>query len=235
MSGNLDQKLFKSEGNFILMQELKKEKEALINYWVESKTVTRANVIEAFQKVPREKFVLKQYAGNAYSDHPLPIPGNQTISQPTTVMLMTQELELETDDKVLEIGTGSGYQTAIISKIIGSKGKVISVEVLPELIGFAKSNLKKAGIKNVKVIQSKENEIGCKEYAPYDKIIVTAAMPEMPNDLYNQLKDGGIIVAPVGDGYSQEMVKIRKLFGTKFDIKRLGMFQFVPCKGKFGF
>ena len=217
------------------MQDLKKEKAALIRHWLDGKTITDDKALKAFQDVPREKFVLKGYIMRAYEDYPLPIPGNQTISQPTTVMLMTQALELEKNEKVLEIGTGSGYQAAIISKIIGNKGKVVSVEILPELIKFAKSNIKKCGIKNIEIIKAKEDEIGFKEYSPYDKIIITAAIPEIPAEIYGQLKDGGIIVAPIGDAYSQEMVKIRKLLGYKYDVKRLGMFQFVPCKGQFGF
>ena len=217
------------------MRDLKNEKAALIRHWLDGKMITDDKALKAFQEVPRENFVLKEYRNKAYEDYPLPIPGNQTISQPTTVMLMTQALELEKNEKVLEIGTGSGYQAALISKIIGNKGRVVSIEILPELLKFAKANIKKCGIKNIDIIKAKENEIGFKEYAPYDKIIVTAAMPEIPEWIYKQLKDGGIVVAPVGDEYSQEMIKVRKLFGNKYDVKRLGMFQFVPCKGQFGF
>jgi len=95
--------------------------------------------------------------------------------------------------------------------------------------------LKKSKIKNVNIIKAKENEIGCRKFAKYDRIVVTAALPEIPKELYNQLKDNGIIVAPVGSLYSQEMLKVRKLFRNKYYVKNLGLFQFVPVRGKFGF
>jgi len=211
------------------------QKKSLVEYWLNNSIVTDKNVIDAFNNIPRENFILKEYIEQAYGDFPLPIPANQTISQPTTVMIMTQELELKKNDKVLEIGTGSGYQSAIISKIIGSKGKVISTEIIPELIIFSRKNIFSLGIKNIKIIKVNEGEIGCKKYAKYDRIIVTSAMPSIPKKLYGQLKEYGILIAPVGDEYSQEMLKIRKLPYNKYDVKRLGMFQFVPCKGKFGF
>ena len=217
------------------MLDLEKKKDYLIEHWIKNSIITDKALIKAFQELPRENFILKEYKDRAYDDYPLPILENQTISQPTTVMLMTQALELKKNDKILEIGTGSGYQAALISKIIGIKGAVVSTEIMPELIKFAKNNIKKLKIKNIKMIKSKDNEIGCKKYAKYDKIIVTAALPEIPPELYKQLKDNGIIVAPVGSEFSQEMLKIKKLFYNKYNVKRLGMFQFVPVRGKFGF
>jgi len=211
------------------------KKNKLVEHWVRNKIITNDRVIKAFKEVPRENFVLKKYIENAYEDYPLPIPAGQTISQPTTVMIMTQELELEAGNKVLEIGTGSGYQAAIIAKIVGTKIKVVSTEIIPELARFAKENLEKSRIKNVAVVKVKDDSIGYKREAKYDRIIITAAIPEVPAEIYDQLNDDGILVAPVGDEYSQELLKIRKLFYNKYDVKRLGTFQFVPCKGKFGF
>ena len=148
---------------------------------------------------------------------------------------MTQALELKARQKVLEIGTGSGYQAALIAYIIGSKGKVLTTEIVPELAEFAKANLKKAKIKNVTVMQI-DGSLGYEKEAPYDRIMITAASPKVPEHLLKQLKDKGILVVPVGDLYGQEMLRIRKAKGKgKVKSESLGRFAFVPLKGKEGF
>ena len=185
-------------------------------------------VLEVIKKIPRHKFILENYLSEAYANYPLSIGYNQTISQPYTVAFMLQSLELKKNDKVLEIGTGSGWNAALISEIV-KPGKVYTTEIIKELVEFAKKNLK--DYKNVKVIYSDGSQ-GLKEYEPYSKIIVTAGCPEIPKPLIEQLKPNGILVAPVGS-YSQKMLKITK--NKQLKIQELGDFVFVPLKGKFGF
>ena len=206
-------------------------KQRLIGYWESSGIVKDKKVIEAFKKIPREKFVKEKHLEEAYGDYPLSIGEGQTISQPTTVMLMTQALELKQDEKVLEVGTGSGYQAAIISNIIGKKGKIISTEIVPELAKFAQNNIKKLNLKNVKIMHN-DGSKGYEKEAPYDKIIITAACPKIPKQLISQLKENGRIVAPVGDLNEQVIIKARKKDGKLIE-ENLGQFMFVPLKGKY--
>ncbi len=216
-----------------MLEKLENDKKRLIEYWLKNRVVKDKRFIEAFKKIRRENFILEEYKEEAYVDYPLPILEGQTISQPTTIAIMTQALELKKGHKVLEIGTGSGYQAAIISVIVGNKGKVITTEIKKSLVDFAKKNLKKAGIKNVKIIHS-DGSSGYEREAPYDAIIVTAACPEIPKKLLEQLKIGGILVAPVGSIFLQKMLKVKKIGKNKFKIEDLGEFRFVPLKGKFG-
>lgn len=208
-------------------------KQQLMEHWISSGIINDKKVIEAFKKIPRELFVSEERKEGAYGDYPLPIGKGQTISQPTTVMIMTQALELKEGDKVLEVGSGSGYQAAIISDIVGSNGKVISAEIVDELVESAKINIKKLKLKNVEIIRH-DGSKGYEKEAPYDKIIITAACPKIPNPLIKQLKENGIIVAPVGDMNEQEMIKGRKING-KLAEENLGDFMFVPLKGKHGY
>lgn len=205
-------------------------KHTLADNWESTRLITNKKLIQAFLDTPRELFVPDQYLNQAYGDYPLPIPGDQTISQPTTVMIMIQALEPKPTDKVLEIGTGSGWNAAILSKLVK---EVYTTEIVEELIPFAKSNLKKAKVTNVKVLKT-DGSLGYKKAAPYDKIIVTAAAPKIVEPWVNQLKEGGIIVAPVGSPYSQRMVKARKI-NNKLEEEYLGDFVFVPLKGRLGF
>ncbi len=206
-------------------------KESLLDYWRKSGIITDEKVLKAFKEVPREDFVLEKDGDAAYADHPLHIGGGQTISQPTTVMIMTQALELKEGMKVLEVGAGSGYQAALISRIIGSEGRIITVEFLESLYSFAKKNLKDCS--NVKVVKG-DGSKGYEKEAPYDRIIVTCAAPSIPPPLFEQLRMKGIIVIPVGSLYTQKMIKAKK---TKkgIDKKDLGSFAFVPLRGEYGF
>ena len=215
------------------MFKIKNSKNRLIGNWQSSGMIKDKKVIEAFKVIPREKFIPEEYIDQAYDDCPLSIGKGQTISQPTTVMLMTEALELKKGDKVLEVGAGSGYQAAIISKIIGEKGKVITTEIVPELAELAENNIKKLKIKNSDIVHYDGSQ-GYKKENPYNKIIITAACPEIPSQLINQLKENGIIIAPVGDLFSQQMIKGVKKKG-KLTTKSLGYFMFVPLKGKYGY
>lgn len=211
---------------------MNKGKEWLADYWQSTRTVTDKKVIEAFLKVPREFFVLSGFEKEAYADVPLPIHAEQTISQPTTVAIMLEALELKEGMKVLEIGAGSGYNAALIATIVGKEGKVYTMEFVKELADFAQKNLKRAGINNAVVVHG-DGSKGFERRAPYDRIIVTAAAPSIPEALAKQLKEGGIIVIPVGDAYMQHVVKARKVKG-KLETQDLGEFIFVPLKGKYG-
>jgi len=209
-------------------------KDILIKYWKSEQIITDKKVLKAFKEVPRELFIKDDFKEQAYGDHPLPIGHQQTISQPTTVMLMTQALELKEGLKVLEVGAGSGYQAAIIAKVIGNKSKVITTEIIPELVEFSKNNLKKAGINNVKVIEYDGSQ-GYKKEAPYDRCIITAACPRIPPPIIEHLKVGGIIVAPVGSlAYGQEMIRLKKT-KDRTKTESLGSFVFVPLKGRYGY
>jgi protein-L-isoaspartate(D-aspartate) O-methyltransferase len=218
----------------IMDDELKKrflrEKEFLAKQW---SSFIDKRVIDAFMKVKRENFVLKEFLQYSYEDAPLPILDEQTISQPTTVMMMTNALEVKEGQKILEVGAGSGYQAAILAELVGEKGKVITTDIIAEVCEFARENIRNAGIKNTEVI-CYDGSTGYEKEAPYNRIIVTAACPRIPQPLIEQLKLEGIIVAPVATMFGQEMLKVRK-HEASLETKSLGYFAFVPLTGKYGF
>lgn len=204
-------------------------KENLINHLKQDGIKDKA-VLSAIEKIPREDFVPDYLKSRAYEDVALSVGFGQTISQPYTVAFMLQALELKKADKVLEIGTASGWNAALISILIGQKGKVFTTEIIPELAKSAKLKLKK--FKNIKVIAA-DGSIGLKEFDPFDKIIVAAACPKIPRELIDQLKENGILIAPVGPEHEQELIKITKSKTIKKEV--LGNFIFVPLRGKHGF
>ena len=182
-------------------------------------------VLSAMLQVPREKFIAKRFATVAYEDQAVPVGYGQTISQPYTVAFMTHLLDLSGSEKVLEIGTGSGYQAAILSKLAK---EVYTIEIVKDLAEKAKRRLNKLGYKNVFVKVGK-GEKGWKRHAPYDAIIITAGVDkEIPNELIKQLKVGGILIAPLGRGSGKRMTKIEKLGEDKLKKKKYGVFHFVP-------
>lgn len=209
------------------------QKTGLINFWKDNFRF-RMSELKAFSEINRENFIPENLRDAAYQDMPLPLLRGKTISQPTTVMLMTHALELQNGEKVFEIGTGSGYQSAIIAKIVGPKGKVITMEVVPELVHFAKQNLRRAKISNVTVYED-DGSNGMPSEAPFDKMIITAACKEFPKPLLDQLKPEGIIVGPVGNRYEQEMVRGIKDKNGHLELEFLGQFLFTPMYGKYGF
>jgi protein-L-isoaspartate(D-aspartate) O-methyltransferase len=184
-------------------------------------------VLAAIARIPRELFVPEKIRHQAYEDRPLPIGLNQTISQPFIVAIMTEALELTPDDRVLELGTGSGYQTAILAELAR---RVVTVERLPELAGNAALLLEKLGYKNISVHRAGET-LGWPEEAPYNAIMVTAGAPEVPPELVAQLAIGGRLVIPVGSRYTQELYKITRR-RTKNTIQKLGGCRFVSLIGK---
>lgn len=196
--------------------------------------IKNKKVLEAFRKVPRHLFVPGNMLKHAYEDRPLPLVSGQTISQPYIVALMTELLELPEDKsaKILEIGSGSGYQAAILA-FMGHK--VFSMERLPELAGMARKNLKAATLdKNIKISVG-DGSLGMPEEAPFDGIIVTAAAPQMPPALIEQLATGGRLVIPCGDAFVQAMLQAIKTKNGKIEINRSIACRFVPLIGKDGF
>lgn len=203
-------------------------------YWmVESQIIERGirdpRVIEAMKKVPRHLFVPEDIVESAYDDRALPIGHGQTISQPYIVALMTELLELKGDEKILEIGTGSGYQAAVLGELAR---EVHTIERIEELAEGAREILKNLGYKNI-VVHIRDGTEGLPEHAPYDRIIITAATPDIPPPLITQLKDGGIIIAPVGERWSQHILKAFKK-GETLERHYLIPVAFVPLIGKFG-
>ena len=208
--------------------DLKREKERLINSLISEGFLKSPDVIRAFRKIPREKFVLERYIEHSYDNIPLPILENQTISQPLTIAAMTEALQPSNGQKILEVGAGSGYQAALIAEIIGRSGRIITTDRIKELVIFARNNLKKTVYNNITVVEW-DGSKGYEKEAPYDRIIVTASAPEIPEPLVKQLKKGGKLVIPVKD----EMFLIEKNKEIKKTL--LGYYVFVPLIGKYGY
>lgn len=211
------------------MRDLTKEKERMLREHLIARGITNKRVLDAFEEVPREEFIPDRLYDLAYKDYPLDIGEGQTISQPYTVAFMTQLLDPKPKDVVLEVGTGSGYQAAVLSRIVK---QVYSIERFGELGNKASRVLKQLGYDNVGVTIG-DGSKGLPEKAPFDAIIVTAGSPDIPKPLVEQLKVGGRLVIPIGT-LSQEMVKVIK---TEEGIQKETFpgFRFVPLVGEFGF
>ena len=186
-------------------------------------------VLKAMEEVRRDLFVDEALVGEAYNDHPLPIGDNQTISQPYIVALMTEALSLKGDEKVLEIGTGSGYQTAILAKLAD---RVYTVERIRPLMVKARTLLADLNYHNI-LFKAFDGTLGWDEYAPYEAIIVTAGAPKIPLPLLDQLAEGGRLVIPIGNKYSQELLRITKKKGN-YTQENLGGCRFVNLVGVHG-
>jgi protein-L-isoaspartate(D-aspartate) O-methyltransferase len=196
---------------------------------LKTKGIANEKVLAAIEKIPRHLFFdgstsRPALLDHAYSDKALPIGAGQTISQPYTVAFQTEQLQISLGDKVLEIGTGCGYQTAVLLEL---GAKVYSIERQRELYDRTKVFLPARGYRAARLVYG-DGYKGLPQFAPFDKIIVTAAAPYIPNDLLLQLKVGGIMIIPLGEGEVQEMVWLRKTTDTTFDRKTMGNFKFVP-------
>ena len=202
--------------------DLIKLREIMVKKQIEARGVKDSKVLNALLKVERHRFVTTQFINEAYEDHPLPIGYGQTISQPYIVALMSELCELDGTEKVLEIGTGSGYQAAVLALLAKS---VYTIEIVEQLGKSAAKRLNELGCKNVKV-RVGDGYKGWPEEAPFDVILLTACPPELPEALFGQLKEGGIMVAPVG-GFSQELVKVVKVNG-KMIKETITYVRFVP-------
>ncbi|MFZ3077135.1 MAG: protein-L-isoaspartate(D-aspartate) O-methyltransferase [Candidatus Aenigmatarchaeota archaeon] len=206
----------------------------LVSYLKKTGALKSKFLEKALLKTPRHLFVPENLQDSAYRDYPLHIGRGQTISQPSTVVIMTQLLEPKAGQKILEIGSGSGWQSALLSRLVGKKGKVFTVELIPELADFARKNLAKFKIKNVKVVEG-NGSVGLGKEAPFDGIIITAAAPSIPGALKSQLKTGGRIVAPVGNRYTQKMTVLKRTRKGFEQEEMPSYFAFVPLRGKEGF
>ncbi len=217
--------------NYNSPDSLQQKREEMVRYHLERRGINDPRVLEAFRSVPREIFVPEARRDQAYNDCALPIGEGQTISQPYIVALMTQQLEVEPEKKILEIGTGSGYQTAILAEI---GGQVYTVEVSESLSDRARSRLEKLGLADRVEFKLGDGTRGWEEKAPFDRIIVTAAAPEIPMPLEEQLAPGGRMVIPVGGRRSQTMTVVIKKGPGNFERRQNISCVFVPLVGAFG-
>jgi protein-L-isoaspartate(D-aspartate) O-methyltransferase len=210
-------------------KELTQARERMVDVQIRGRGISDARVLDAMHVVPRHLFVPFEHRHLAYADAPLPIGHRQTISQPYIVALMTELLNLEKDDNVLEIGTGSGYQAAILAYLAK---RVYSLERIPELANQSREVLDALELDNVEVIVGDGSQ-GLSEHSPYDAIIVTAAAPRVPDPLKKQLTDGGRLVLPVGGQAGQILERwIRQ--GDDFSHESVAPVAFVPLVGEHG-
>ncbi|MEN8186272.1 MAG: protein-L-isoaspartate(D-aspartate) O-methyltransferase [Bacteroidota bacterium] len=210
--------------NFQQDDNYKAQREAMVKSQIKARGVRDAATLEAFRKVQRHKFVPKEYIRSAYQDGPLPIGYGQTISQPYIVAYMTEIIRPKKDFKVLEIGTGSGYQAAVLAEIIDS---VYTIEIVKELEFSAKNRLKELNYKNV-MVKNADGYFGWKEKGPFDAIVVTAAAEFIPPPLLEQLKDGGRMIIPVGSPFMTQRLMLIEKKGGKTKTKSLMLVRFVP-------
>jgi protein-L-isoaspartate(D-aspartate) O-methyltransferase len=210
------------------------QRKFMVKKLIKEGRISKPDVINAMEAVPRELFVLPENISNAYQDTPLSIGKGQTISAPHMVGIMVEALDLKPGQKVLEVGAGSGYHAAVVAEIVKPQGKVYSVEIISYLIDFAKKNIKNAGLDDVVEIILGDGSVGLKEHSPFDRIFVACASPDIPPPLLNQLKNDGKLLIPAGEGFYSELIECHK---TNNDImkKNLGGCAFVPMKGKYGF
>lgn len=194
---------------------------------LKARGIHNKRVLNAMGKVDRTRFVLPEYKNRAYEDGPLPIGENQTISQPYIVAYMTQELGLTGTEKVLEVGSGSGYQTAILAELAK---EVYAIEIIPALYELGKKNLGYFGYGNV-FLKKGDGRNGWKDLAPFDAILVAAAPEELPREWESQLKEGGKMLVPVGSGYNQLLHTYTKKNGKLIEVKSIPV-RFVPLTGR---
>lgn len=206
-----------------------RRRERMVMAEARSGEVTDPRVLDAMRAVPREKFVPEALREHAYSERALPIGEGQTISQPLIVAVMTEALELSPGDRVLEVGTGSGYQAAVLRQLVDH---VVSIERIESLAETARRNLATAGVDGVEV-HCADGTLGWPEGAPYDAIVVTAGGPRVPDALLDQLTPGGRLVMPIGPRGAERLVRVRRV-RSGFDHEDLGPVAFVPLVGAQG-
>ena len=213
------------------MSDYAAEREAMVERQLRRRGITEPHILDAFRAVPREEFISPEYRHLAYGDHPLPIQANQTISQPYIVALMIQAAGIKPGDKVLEVGAGSGYAAAVISRIAA---RVIGIERQHGLVEVARDRLRRLGFDNVEIVEG-DGTRGCREQAPFDAILAAASGSHVPRPLVEQLAPDGCIVMPVGEpGWVQELVKVTKQEDGMLRQENLGGVRFVPLIGEEG-
>jgi len=204
-------------------------RETMVEAQLRKRGVKDEGVLRAMAAVPRHEFVPTQSVSLAYADEPLPIGGGQTISQPYIVAAMTEALQLRGSERVLEIGTGSGYQAAVLSLLCH---EIYSIECRPELARSAAERLQRLGFHNAHV-HCGDGTLGLKEFAPYDAILVAAAAPSLPEPLLEQLNEGGRMIAPIGTEEHQQLLLLTR-HGNNYDSERGEGCRFVPLIGRYG-
>jgi protein-L-isoaspartate(D-aspartate) O-methyltransferase len=207
------------------------KRKALVRHLLRSGYISKPGVVKAMENVPRHLFVPENMQKYAYEDCPLEIGFGQTISAPHMVGIMIENLEIREGQKILEVGTGLGYHSGVVSSLLGESGHVYTIEYHSELAEKARENLK--DYQNVTVIFG-DGSKGLKEYAPYDRILVTCAAPDIPELLIEQLKDNGKILIPIGERFMQELILLEKK-NSKISKRNLGGCMFVPLVGEYGF
>ena len=200
--------------------------ETLVSKLIRSKVLNSPHIVEAFLNVDRGDFVLPQYMDAAYDDVALPLVGGATISQPTTVAFMMEQLQPQPKEKILDIGSGSAWTTAILSECVGEKGKVIGTEILFDVLKLGKENLSKYNYPQAE-LRSAGKKLGLEEEAPFDKILVSAAAEKLPQQLSSQLKIGGTMVVPV----EHSILRIIRISEEEVEAHEYPGFSFVPLKG----
>ena len=213
------------------MTDYAAEREAMVERQLKRRGIGDRKILDAFREVRREAFINPEFAHLAYGDHPLPIEAGQTISQPYIVALMIEAAGIGLRDKVLEVGAGSGYAAAVISRIAG---KVIAIERQHDLVEVARERLQRLGFDNVEIVEG-DGTKGWPEEAPFDAILAAASGSHVPQALLDQLAPGGRIVMPIGSpGWPQELVKVTKRADGGIDRENLGGVRFVPLIGEEG-
>jgi protein-L-isoaspartate(D-aspartate) O-methyltransferase len=213
------------------MTDYAREREAMVERQLKRRGITERHILDAFLAVPREAFIGGEFAHLAYGDHPLPIEAQQTISQPYIVALMIQAAAIAPGDNVLEVGAGSGYAAAVISRIAA---KVVAIERQHELVEVARERLRRLGYDNVDIVEG-DGTRGCREQAPFDAILAAASGSHVPRALVEQLAPGGRLVMPIGGpGWAQELVKVTKQEDGILKQESLGGVRFVPLIGEEG-
>jgi protein-L-isoaspartate(D-aspartate) O-methyltransferase len=215
----------------LAMTDFSREREAMVERHLKRRGITEPHIVEAFLAVPREEFVSPDYAHLAYGDHPLPIEAGQTISQPYIVALMVQAAGIKAGDRVLEVGAGSGYAAAVISRIAG---QVIAIERQHDLVDVARQRLERLGYDNVEIVEG-DGTRGWPDQAPFDAILAAASGSHVPRPLVEQLAPAGRLVMPVGDpGWVQQLIKVTKNDDGTLLQQDLGEVRFVPLIGEEG-
>lgn len=196
--------------------------------------ISSSKVEEAMRRVPREEFLLPELRDEAYVDSPLPIGEGQTISAPHMVAIMVEHLDLAPGHKVLEIGAGSGYHAAVCAEVVAPEGHIFTVERISTLATFAEENIKRTGYSDLVTVIFGDGTKGLREQAPFDRIFVAAGAPDIPAPLTDQLRDGGMMLVPVGGRYYQDLIRIERR-GQKLVKENLGGCVFVPLIGEYGY
>jgi len=208
--------------------EFKIKRQKMIESDIRGRGIRDRKVLDAMSKIERHLFVDTTFMDSAYNDHPLPIGEGQTISQPYVVALMTEALKLKPADRVLEIGTGSGYQAAVLAEIVSG---VYTIEIRKKLAEKSEDLLQKLGYKNIKVKHA-DGYYGWEEYAPFDAIIVTASANHIPSPLIRQLKEGGRLIIPLGSTVYFQMLTLATKTKGELEIRQMGGVAFVPMTGQ---